>query len=223
MRILLVEDVADVGEAIVARLQRVGHAVDWASDGDDGAGLLATQAYDMVILDVMLPGRDGFSILKSYRAGGGKSPVLILTARSQIDDRVSALDLGADDYLVKPFDFRELEARVRALLRRNQGPATNDLACGDVVLDRSSREVRVGERAVELTRRETAVLEALMTRPGRIFPKEDLFEQVFALEADAGTNAIELYVGRLRKKLQGARVQIKTLRGLGYQILADAH
>lgn len=221
MRILLVEDVADVGEAIVARLSRVGHAVDWARDGDDGATMLADTTYDLAILDVMLPGRDGFSILRGHRARGGRTPVLVLTARSQIDDRVGAFDLGADDYLIKPFDFRELEARVRALLRRAQGPATDELICGDVVLDRSSRSVRVGDRVVELTRRETALLEALMARPGRIQPKEALFDHVFALDADAGTNAIELYVARLRKKLAGARTQIRTLRGLGYQIVAD--
>jgi two-component system response regulator TctD len=221
MRILLAEDVVDVGEAIVGRLTRIGHAVDWARTGDDGAALIADNVYDLAILDVMLPGRDGFSILRAHRAGGGRTPVLVLTARSQIDDRVGAFDLGADDYLIKPFDFRELEARVRALLRRAAGPATDELVCGDVVLDRSSRSVRVADRVVELTRRETALLEALMARPGRIQPKEILFERVFDLDAEAGTNAIELYVARLRKKLAGARTQIRTLRGLGYQIVAD--
>jgi two-component system response regulator TctD len=221
MRILVIEDVVDVGEALVARLTRLGHAVDWQVNGEDGAELLAHQAYDVVILDVTLPGRDGFSILKSYRAHGGTAAVLVLTARSQIDDRVSALDLGADDYMVKPFDFRELEARVRALMRRGQGAPTDILSVGDLKFDRAAREVRIGTAPVELTRREIAVLEVLMTRTGRTVSKETLIEQVFALDDEAGTNAIELYIGRIRKKLAGSRAAIRTLRGLGYQITAD--
>lgn len=130
MRILLIEDTHDVGEAIVARLERIGHAVDWEQDGTDAMEVVRGTAYDLVILDVMLPGMDGFTILQRMRSEGETTPVLVLTARSRVEDRVDALDLGADDYLVKPFDFRELEARVRALIRRNAGEATNLLRCG---------------------------------------------------------------------------------------------
>ena len=154
MRILLVEDTEDVGEAIVARFERIGHTVDWEKDGSVADEVLAVQAYDLLILDVNLPALDGFSILKRLRQRKSKTPVLILTARSQVDDRVDALDLGADDYLVKPFDYRELEARARALLRRNTGESTNQLICGRVTIDRGSRAVAINGTPIDLTRRE---------------------------------------------------------------------
>jgi two-component system, OmpR family, response regulator TctD len=221
MRILLVEDTRDVGEAIVARFERVGHAVDWLTDGTAAADIIGTAHFDLIILDVMLPGVDGFTLLRRIRQRGDETPVLVLTARSEVDDRVDALDLGADDYLVKPFDFRELEARARVLLRRREGGATNVITCGDITLDRASRVVRVGARAVQLKRREIMLLEVLMSRAGRVLSKDELLNELFGFEDAPGENAIELYVARLRRKLEGARAEIRTVRGLGYQLLSD--
>jgi two-component system response regulator TctD len=222
VRILLVEDTHDVGEAICRRFQQIGHTVDWETDGTAASDILAHTAYDLLILDVMLPGMDGFSILKTLRRARIGVPVLVLTARSEIDDRVGALDLGADDYLVKPFDFRELEARARVLLRRSSGgDATNVIVCGDIRLDRTNRNVTVGRREVQLKRREIALLEILASRPGRVFRKDELLDQLFGFDEAAGVNAIELYVGRLRKKLEGASARIVTLRGSGYQLVSD--
>ncbi|HEV7320390.1 MAG TPA: response regulator transcription factor [Ensifer sp.] len=221
MRIFLVEDTRDVGEAISRRLEKVGHTVDWQTDGQAAADILEFTDYDLVILDVMLPGLDGFEILRHLRARKKTTPVLVLTARSEIEDRVGALDLGADDYLVKPFDFRELEARTRVLLRRSQGEPTNLIRCGDLVLDRNSRSVRVGNREVQLKRREITLLEVLAARPGRVFSKDELLDRLFGFDDGANQNAVELYVGRLRKKIEGSSVRIVTIRGLGYQLVAD--
>ncbi|KQX25263.1 two-component system response regulator [Ensifer sp. Root423] len=221
MRIFLVEDTRDVGEAISRRLEKVGHTVDWQTDGQAAADILEFTDYDLVILDVMLPGLDGFEILRHLRARKKTTPVLVLTARSEIEDRVGALDLGADDYLVKPFDFRELEARTRVLLRRRQGDPTNLIECGDLVLDRNSRSVRVGNREVQLKRREITLLEVLAARPGRVFSKDELLDQLFGFDENVNPNAVELYVGRLRKKIEGSSVRIVTIRGLGYQLVAD--
>lgn len=217
MRILVVEDTLDVGEAIVARLERMGHAVDWQKTGPDAEAAIKVQRYDLILLDVMLPGKDGMAVLNDCRAAGIATPVLILTARSQIDDRVNALDFGADDYLTKPFDFRELEARVRALLRRSGGASVSQLQLGDVVLDQVSRTVQVAGKPCDLTRREIALLEVFMLRPQKVFTKPELLDQLFGFDKDAGENAIELYVGRLRRKLHASRMEIRTLRGLGYQ------
>ncbi|MER9300480.1 response regulator transcription factor [Mesorhizobium sp. M0621] len=221
MRILLVEDTRDVGEAISRRFETIGHAVDWETDGRAAAEILDFTSYDLVILDVMLPGLDGFEIVRRLRQARNTTPILMLTARSEIEDRVGALDLGADDYLVKPFDFRELEARARVLLRRKSGDATNIVQCGDVVLDRASRSVRVGRREVQLKRREMTLLEILASRPGRVFSKDELIDQLFGFDEPVNQNAIELYVGRLRKKLEGAKAQIVTVRGMGYQLASD--
>lgn len=221
MRILLVEDTADVAEAIVARLTRLGRAVDWEKNGAVADEMLAAQTYDLVILDVMLPDLDGFAILKRLRQRANATPVLILTARSAVDDRVDALDLGADDYLVKPFDYRELEARVRVLLRRRAGAATNLVACGDVTLDRGARQAAVAGEPIELTRRELTLLEILVARPGRVYGKSELIDRLFGFDDEAPTeNAVEQVVARLRRKLSGStKVEIRTLRGLGYQIV----
>jgi two-component system response regulator TctD len=219
MRILVVEDVADVGEAVVASLERIGHTVDWERNGDHADALLQAQAYDLVVLDVMLPELDGFAILQRMRKRRMATPVLVLTARSQVEDRVSALDLGADDYLVKPFDFRELEARVRALLRRKTGSATNLIEVGGIVLDQAGRTATLRDRPLELTRRELTILEILAGRPGRIFGKGELMDQLFGFADEPSENAIEQYVGRLRRKIAGASVEIRTVRGLGYQLV----
>jgi len=221
MRILLVEDTRDVGEAISRRFEAVGHMVDWQMDGRAAADILTFTDYDLVILDVMLPGLDGFEVLKGLRRARVKTPVLMLTARSEIDDRVGALDLGADDYLTKPFDFRELEARARVLVRRRTGEATNIVMCGDLALDRASRSVKVGKREVQLKRREITLLEILASRPGRVFSKDELLDQLFGFDEAPNANAIELYIGRLRKKIDGSKARIVTVHGHGYQLVAD--
>lgn len=221
MRILLVEDTDDVGEAISRRFEQIGHSVDWQVDGLAASEILDFTPYDLVILDVMLPGLDGFEILRRLRLQKNPVPVLVLTARSEIDDRVSALDLGADDYLVKPFDFRELEARARVLMRRRSGgEPTNIITCGDVALDRTNRNVRIGNREIQLKRREMSLLEILASRPGRIFSKQELLDHLFGFDEAPDQNAIELYVARLRKKLEGAGSVIVTVRGLGYKLVA---
>lgn len=223
MRILLVEDTDDVGEAISRRFETIGHSVDWQVDGLAASEILDFTPYDLVILDVMLPGLDGFEILRRLRLQKNSVPVLVLTARSEIDDRVSALDLGADDYLVKPFDFRELEARARVLLRRRSGgEPTNIITCGDVLLDRTNRNVRIGNREIQLKRREMSLLEILASRPGRVFSKQELLDHLFGFDEAPDQNAIELYVARLRKKLEGAESRILTVRGLGYKLVANA-
>ena len=222
MRILLVEDTRDVGDAIVQRLTRIGHAVDWQTHGEDAMEVIQGGAkYDLAILDVMLPGVDGFKLLQCMRASGSSTPVLILTARSRIEDRVDALDIGADDYLVKPFDFRELEARVRALMRRHGGEATNLLHCGDITIDRLTRMVTIGDIEVHLKRREMTLLEILAARPGRVFSKDELLDLMFGFDEAPAANAVEVYVARLRSKIAGARARVVTVRGFGYQMTVD--
>ncbi|WP_298955024.1 response regulator transcription factor [uncultured Methylobacterium sp.] len=218
MRILVVEDTADIAEIIIAGFRRIGHSVDWETDGAEARDLLVTQGYDLVVLDLTLPGCDGAALLKALRGRGDATPVLVLTARAGIEERVRVLDLGADDYLVKPFDFREVEARARALLRRAAGEATNALVCGDIAIDRAARSVRVAGVPVELTRRELMLLEILAARPGRVFAKDELLDRLFSLDEAPSFNAVEQYVARLRRKLAPSEAQIRTLRGLGYQL-----
>lgn len=218
MRILIVEHTPEIAKAIEQRFEKLGHAVDWEKNGVTASELLEVQAYDLVILDMMLPGMDGFSVLKTMRARKKKTPVLVLTARSAVEDRISALDLGADDYLIKPFDYRELDARARALLRRSDGFADNMIRFEDLVIDRSGRTASVGGRPLELTRRELTILEILSARPGRFVSKDELIEQLFGFDQDPSANAIEQFVVRLRRKLADTNIEIRTMRGLGYQI-----
>lgn len=218
MRILVVEDAAEIAKAIIKRFERMGHAVDWETDGRTASELLDVQVYDLVLLDIMLPQADGFAVLKHLRACGIKTPVLVLTARSAVDDRISALDLGADDYLIKPFDYRELEARARALLRRAAGIAGNTVRVGALAIDRAGRTATVEGRTIDLTRRELTVLEILASRPGRYVSKEELVEQLFSFDQDPSPNAVEQFVARLRRKLAATPVEIRTERGLGYQL-----
>lgn len=218
LRVLVVEDTADIAEAVVMRLEKIGHAVDWEQNGATAAELLLVQSYDLLILDLSLPGQDGLSILRQMRARRLATPVLVLTARSAVDERIGALDLGADDYLVKPFDYGELEARARALLRRSAGQPDNLLRVGPLAIDRAGRVASVGDRPLNLTRRELTVLEILAARPERIVPKEELVEQLFNFDQEASPNAVEQFVARLRRKLADSPVEIRTLRGLGYQL-----
>jgi two-component system, OmpR family, response regulator TctD len=220
VRVLVVEDTADIAEAIVMRLEKIGHAVDWEPHGTTAAEVLAVQAYDLVILDLNLPGQDGISVLKDMRARKIRTPVLVLTARSAVDERIGALNLGADDYLVKPFDYGELEARARALLRRSAGQSDNLLKVGPLAIDRAGRVAILNGQPLNLTRRELTVLEILAVRSERIVPKEELVEQLFNFGQDASPNAVEQFIARLRRKLADAPIEIRTLRGLGYQLAA---
>ncbi|RQR25062.1 DNA-binding response regulator [Burkholderia sp. Bp9143] len=220
MRILVVEDDAEIGAAIRSRLARLGHAADLETDGSTANSLLRVERFDLVVLDANLPGLDGFAVLRNLRASGSTTPVLLVTARSAIDDRVSGLGLGADDYLVKPFDYRELDARVQALLRRNSGHANDVLTLGGLVIDRSSRLAELDGQPLSLSRQEFALLEILASRPQRIFSKDELLNQLFSFGNEPTANAVEQYVTRVRRKLQGSSVEIRTARGMGYQIAA---
>ncbi len=219
MRVLLVEDSVDVAHAINAHLVRLGHTVDWEADGARAAAMVVADHYDLIVLDVMLPGLDGYELLRRVRNVPLRTQVLMLTACAEIDDRVKALDLGADDYLIKPFDFRELEARIRVLLRRVGGDSTNLLRCANLTLDRKSRTVRIDGVPLELTRREVTLLEIIIARPGRIYGKDELLDKLFTLDDNPNANTVEQYIARLRKKLSGANFEIRTLRGLGYQVV----
>ncbi len=216
MRILLVEDDKDLGEAIVKRLRRDGHGIDWQNTGEGADAVLRYQEYDVIVLDIGLPRMDGFAVLQGMRSRGSKTPVLMLTARSNIEDRVGALDLGADDYLAKPFDFREFDARCRALLRRSQGVAANIIQSGSLKVDQAAKLVWVDEDPVDLPNREFRLLEIFVTNLGRVFSKDALCSRLSDFDEDVSANAIELYVGRLRKKL-GTALVISTIRGLGYR------
>lgn len=221
MRLLLVEDTADLAEAIVVSFRRRGDAIDHAVDHASATACLAASNYDVVILDLGLPDGDGISVLTGLRQHDATTPVLILTARLGIEDRVRSLDLGADDYLVKPFDIRELAARVRALARRAVVERQTCIEYGDLRVDPAGRTVTCGQRDIELSRREFSLLEALLANRGRVASKERLYSRLFTYdEQDVGTNAIELYVSRLRRKLDCSGVRIRTLRGLGYQLVA---
>ena len=222
MRILLVEDAEDLGDAVVTRLRASGHVVEWLRDGTDAAGFARDGGFDAIVLDVMLPGRDGFSILAELRRAGLDTPVLVVTARAEVNDKVSLLDLGADDYIVKPFDLRELEARLRAVMRRPAGMTTSVLKVGALSIDTASRGVVLAGRPVECGRREFRLLEILVGRLGQVVPKDRLMTQMFDLDDDVSVNALELLVSRLRRKIDGAGVEIVTVRGIGYMARADA-
>lgn len=219
MRILLIEDNRDVGEGIVESIEDMGHIVDWAPDGETGDEWLATNGYQLVLLDLMLPGMDGITLLRRLRERPGDVPVLILSARTEIDDRIDTLDLGADDYLVKPFDFRELQARVRSLLRRHTGERSNELKCGRLVYNRTARLARLDGRIIGLSRRELSLLEIFLARPTQVFSKAQLLDQLFGYNAEPTENNIEVMIARLRRKLVGAGVEITTQRGVGYRIV----
>ncbi|WP_292223589.1 response regulator transcription factor [Brevundimonas sp.] len=223
MRFLVVEDDPDLADAIQRHLQRDGHAADVAPDGDYAYDLLQYQAYELIILDIGLPGRDGFSVLKSLRGQGNRTPVLVLTARSAIEDKVGALDVGADDYLSKPFDFRELDARCRSLMRRNHGVASSESRIGGLTFDRSAKTVRLHGDLLPLPNREYRLLEIFLGNLGRVLSKERIASQLFDFSDEVGDNAVELYVGRLRRKLGDEHVRISTQRGFGYVAEANVH
>jgi two-component system response regulator TctD len=218
MRILMVEDDAALARSIAALLRAGGHAVDHSASGEEALTLVSAEPYALLILDVGLPDIDGFTVLERLRRRGGKVPVLMLTARDALDDRVRGLDLGADDYLRKPFDPAELEARVRALGRRRGGDPVPVVTIGALTLNRSTGAAAVAGRALDLRRREWAVLDALATRAGQVVPRELLLAEVFGYDEPVGPNAIEVNVTRLRGKLGPDGPQIRTVRGVGYMI-----
>ena len=219
MRLLLVEDHADLAEWVSKALIQAGYALDLMTRGDHADHALLTQPYDAVILDLSLPGLDGLEVLKRMRAreATAQTPVLVLTARGSTEDKVRGLNLGADDYLPKPFELSELEARIKALLRR-AGNLVPVVRIGRLEFDTSSRLASVQGKPLALTPRELAVLEVLISRQGLPLARETLFEKVFAFDQDARAEAIEIYVHRLRKKLEGSGAVVTTLRGLGYLI-----
>lgn len=216
MRILLVEDDALLGDALQAGLRQAGHAVDWVRDGIGAETALAAEDYAAVVLDLGLPRRDGLDVLRQLRAQKRALPVLILTARDTVDDRIRGLDAGADDYLVKPFDLGELNARLRALLRRASGQPAPLLAAAGITLDPATRRVTCAGREVELSAKEYALLHALMQQTGRALSRAQLEQHLYAWGEEIGSNAVEVYVHHLRRKLGGDA--IRTLRGVGYVI-----
>jgi two-component system response regulator TctD len=220
MRILLVEDHIELSRWVARALTESNFSVERALNGADADALLTAETYDLVILDLSLAKMDGLDVLKRLRARGSRTPVLIVTARSDVADRVKGLNLGADDYLAKPFELAELEARVKALLRRSQGTEQVHITCGNLTFDTVSRTFEVSGVRLNLTPREHALLEALMTRAGKAVGKEQLFAKIFSLQSDASPDAIEIYVHRVRKKLENSGVRIATLRGLGYLLEA---
>ena len=216
MRLLLVEDSRQLSDWLAKTLRKDHYAVDCVYDGEDADHALRTQPYALVILDLSLPGMGGIEVLRRLRARGSTVPVLILTANDSVAGRVSGLDTGADDYLAKPFDLGELEARIRAQLRRAGNQKNPLVELGTLSFDRNSREFSLAGATLGLTPRERAVLETLVTRAGKPVGKAVLAETVFGFQDEANPNAIEIYVHRVRKKLEGSDVGIVTLRGLGY-------
>ena len=219
MRILIVEDATDVAEAIAIRLGKSGMACDVADSCDAAEDFLAVQRYDAIVLDINLPDRNGTELLQDIRAAGDRTPVLMLTAMFSVDDRVSALDLGADDYLIKPFDQRELQARLRALVRREAEQKSDVLVLGPLCFSPAALSATLGDTPLNLTRREATLLGLLLRNQKNPLSKSRLYDGLFAFDdADVGLNAIELYIARLRKKLSASTVVIETKRGVGYRI-----
>jgi two-component system response regulator QseB len=219
MRVLLAEDDAMIGAAVRDRLRGQGFAVDWVRDGRAADAALAGEAYDLLLLDLGLPGREGLPVLKGLRARGSTLPVVILTARDAVDDRVAGLDAGADDYIVKPFDLKELEARLRAVLRRRAGSASSVIEHGRLSLDLASHELRRDGVPVPVSPREFALLHALLERPGRILSRAQLEERLYGWGEEVGSNVVEVHIHSLRRKL-GADL-IRNVRGVGYRIPED--
>jgi two-component system, OmpR family, response regulator QseB len=216
MRILLAEDDPMIGAGVRQGLRQDGFAVDWVRDGNAATLALAENVHDLVVLDLGLPRRDGLEVLQSMRRRGDTRPVLILTARDAVGDRVGGLDAGADDYMVKPFELSELAARVRALLRRGVGRASPVIVHGALLLDPATREVRLAGEPVALSARELALLEALLARPGAILSRAQLEEKVYGWKDEIESNAIDVHIHALRRKLGAAA--IRNVRGVGWMI-----
>lgn len=222
MKVLLVEDEKKIADFVRAGFKEQGFVVDHADDGNAGYALASNGSYDVIVLDIMLPGRDGLSILKGLRKAGNTTPILLLTARNELDDRVEGLTLGADDYLAKPFFVEELIARVQALARRVSGERQNILEAGDLKLDRISREVTWHGESVDLTGREFNLIEYLMRSPGRVFTRTQILEHVWGYDFDPSTNVVDVCIQRIRKKIASidtaeGESAIESVRGVGYR------
>jgi two-component system response regulator TctD len=222
MRILLVEDNEDLGEAVQQRLRSSGHSLEWVRDGSDVVEAAQSGPFDAVILDLMLPNRDGIGLIAEMRLRKFDAPILVITARSEIDDKVSLLDLGADDYLVKPFDLRELEARLRALIRRTGGQTSSVVGIGNLELNIAGLNATIGGKTLDLGRREFRLLEILVTHAGKVVAKDRLMNQLFNFDESVSINALELHISRLRRKLEPSDVEIGTIRGVGYMMRTRA-
>ena len=220
MRVLVVEDDPMIGPAVLSGLRDGGYAADWARDGVEAELAVATGGYQAALLDLGLPRRSGFDVLRALRRKGNDLPVLIITARDAVADRVAGLDSGADDYLVKPFSLEELLARLRAVIRRRVGRASPEIRYGALVLDPVKRTVKLGERPVELSAREFSVLEALMQDPGTVVSRAQLEEAVYGWGEEVESNCVEVHLHNLRRKL-GAEL-IRNVRGVGYRISKGA-
>jgi len=217
MRVLVVEDDAKIASFVVKGLKQEGYAVDHAADGDTGLALATTTDYDAAVIDVMLPGLDGLSLVKRMRSANARLPVLFLSARASVDDRVRGLQAGGDDYLTKPFAFAELSARLQALIRRSShAPEATRLTSGDVAMDLVARTVTVAGDPVELQPREFALLEYLLRHPGRPITKTMILEHVWDYSFDPQTNVVDVVMSRLRAKMDPDKTRIETLRGVGY-------
>ncbi len=221
MNVLVVEDEKRVANSIRKGLEERGFEVEVCHDGDKAYALATTREYDVIVLDIMLPGRDGLSILRNLRKQKNCVPVVLLTARSELDERVEGLDLGADDYVTKPFYVEELVSRIHALLRRTSGEQLSILQAGELLVNLITREVRRGDVAIRLTNREFGLLEYLMRSPGRVFTRMQIIEHVWGYDFDPQTNLVDTYIKRLRKKLRrdsGDDI-IETVRGVGYRFV----
>ncbi|WP_421982233.1 response regulator [Roseibium sp.] len=216
MRILVVEDDTDLNRQLVTALEEAGYVVDSASDGEDGHFLGDTEPYDAVVLDLGLPTLDGLSVLENWRRDGRTMPVLILTARDRWSDKVAGIDAGADDYVAKPFHMEEVLARVRALVRRAAGHASNELTCGPVRLDLRAGRVTVDGSPIKLTSHEYRLLSYLLHHQGKVISRTELTEHLYDQDFDRDSNTVEVFVGRLRKKIGSD--MIETIRGLGYRL-----
>lgn len=216
MRILLVEDDNILSDTLTQALRQSGYALDIVTDGIAADAALSQDSFDLAILDLGLPGLDGIQVLKRLRARKSNMPVLILTARDSLSDRVSGLDIGADDYLTKPFDLLELEARIRALIRRRHGLSDTQITYGPLSYNTVDKCVMAHGRALDLSAREIGLLEILLLRAGRVVSKEHLAESLYGWNDEVGENAIEVGIHRLRKKLEPVGINIRTVRGLGY-------
>lgn len=217
MRVLVVEDDAKIASFVVKGLKQEGYAVDHAADGDTGLALASSTTYDAAVVDVMLPGLDGLSLVRRLRAQRADMPVLFLSARATVEDRVKGLQAGGDDYLTKPFAFAELSARLQALIRRaSRAPEATRLTAGDVTMDLVARTVTVSGNPVELQPREFALLEYLLRHPGRPVTKVMILEHVWDYSFDPGTNVVDVLMSRLRSKVDPDKTRIETLRGVGY-------
>ena len=222
MRLLLVEDNHPLADVICRALQQVGYVIDWAKNCREADCWLLGQQYDVVLLDLGLPDADGADVLRRLRAAGNRTPVLVLSAREAVDERVRLLDLGADDYVVKPIALNELEARVRSLIRRSHGIADPEISVGDLRLDTVGRRALVRDKPLELNARELAALEYITVRARRIVTKEQLLQALYGWQDDINSvNAVEKLISRLRTKLEGSGVIIRTVRGLGYSLGID--